>query len=315
MTGSALLGGTTRFAALGTTALVCVTDSRATTAAAAQLRADLTALDVACSRFRVDSEIRALERTAGTPVAVGAVLGRVLDAALRAAELTDGAVDPTIGHAMAAAGYDRDFAQLPSDAPAARPHPVAGWWRIHWDPARQEVLLPRGIRLDVGATAKALAADEAAARIAARIGCGALVALGGDVAVAGPPPAGGWRIAVADDHADPTTSSATATPVVTIAAGGVATSGTTRRRWRRGGEPMHHILDPRTGVPVRGSWRTVTVAAASCLDANTASTAAIVRGTAAPAWLRERDLPARLVAADGAVVTVAGWPARTEVRA
>ncbi|HEV7627251.1 MAG TPA: FAD:protein FMN transferase, partial [Streptomyces sp.] len=72
---------------------------------------------------------------------------------------------------------------------------------------------------------------------------------------------------------------------------------------------MHHIVDPRTGAPAEGGWRTVSVAARSCVDANTATTASIVLGPAAPGWLSERRLPARLVADDGTAHTVAGWPA------
>jgi thiamine biosynthesis lipoprotein len=90
--------------------------------------------------------------------------------------------------------------------------------------------------------------------------------------------------------------------------GGVATSSTLSRTWYRAGQRMHHLLDPATALPVRALWRTVTVAAATCLEANTASTAAIVKGTAGAAWLAATGLPARLVAADGRVRTVNDWP-------
>ena len=71
---------------------------------------------------------------------------------------------------------------------------------------------------------------------------------------------------------------------------------------------MHHILDPRTGMPVRAGWRTVSVAAATCAEANIATTAAIVRGDGAAAWLSALGLPARLVDRAGHVRTVGGWP-------
>jgi thiamine biosynthesis lipoprotein len=71
---------------------------------------------------------------------------------------------------------------------------------------------------------------------------------------------------------------------------------------------MHHILDPRSGEPARTPWRTVSVAAATCADANVASTAAIVLGDDAPGWLAERNLPARLVRLDGTVSVQGGWP-------
>jgi FAD:protein FMN transferase len=168
------------------------------------------------------------------------------------------------------------------------------------------VVPPRGLSLDRGATAKALAADRIAARVASALGCGAMVSLGGDVAVAGEAVAGGWRIGLGEDHevalVDPDA-------VVSIVDGALATSGTTRRAWRRGGRTVHHIVDPRTGDAASRRWRAVTVAARSCVEANTASTAAVVLGAGAPAWLTDRGLPARLVGSDGAVVTTAGWPA------
>ena len=96
--------------------------------------------------------------------------------------------------------------------------------------------------------------------------------------------------------------------MVTIHDGGLATSSTAARRWRRGGDILHHILDPRTGRPAAPVWRTVSVAAATCADANTAATAAIIRGRQAIGWLTGLGLPARLVALDGTVRTLADWP-------
>ena len=101
--------------------------------------------------------------------------------------------------------------------------------------------------------------------------------------------------------------------VVAIRSGGLATSSTAARRWRRGGDVLHHILDPRSGLPAAPVWRTVSVAAATCTDANIASTAAIIRGEAAPAWLAGLGLAARLVAESGAVLTLGGWPANRPI--
>ena len=72
---------------------------------------------------------------------------------------------------------------------------------------------------------------------------------------------------------------------------------------------MHHVLDPRSGLPAREVWRTVTVAASSCVEANTASTVSLILGEQAPVWLEDRGLPARLVRVDGSVLVVGGWPA------
>jgi thiamine biosynthesis lipoprotein len=309
---------TTVFPALGTTARVLVTDPSALDEAGDLLRAEVDAFDLACSRFRADSEISRLHREPGREVRVSPLLADALQAALRAAWLTGGLVDPTVGAAVCALSYDRDFAKIVNDTndsaevsagPAAIPAP--GWHRVLFDAERAIVVLPRGIQLDLGATAKALAADRAALAIARRTGCGVLVNLGGDLATAGLAPPGGWRIAVGDDHAtaaEPTGASVEPTAIITLTDGGLATSGVARRSWRRGGRTVHHLVDPRTGDIVQPCWRTVSVAAKSCVDANAASTAAMVLASGAPAWLATRRLPARLVALDGLVGSVAGWP-------
>jgi thiamine biosynthesis lipoprotein len=233
------------------------------------------------------------------------VLLEALAVALRAAELTDGAVDPTVGLALLRAGYDRDFAAMGAgSAPRPDVRVVRATWRdVTVDRARGLVTLPPGVRLDLGATAKALAADRAAvAAVEATGGVGVLVSLGGDLAVAGPEPLDGWLVKVAEDHrAAPDAPGQT----ITIRSGGLATSSVTVRRWDAA---AHHIIDPATGRPAAAPWRTVSVAAASCVDANVASTAAIVRGADAPGWLASCGLPARLVARDGAVLTLGGWP-------
>jgi thiamine biosynthesis lipoprotein ApbE len=187
---------------------------------------------------------------------------------------------------------------------------IPGWRNMSLD--GRILTLPPGAELDLGATAKAWAADRSAQRIAHRLGCGVLVGLGGDIAVSGPPPQHGWRIRVQDVTGNPDDDPVGPYALVAIAKGGLATSSTAARRWRRGGDVLHHILDPRTGLPAAPVWRTVSVAAGTCVDANAASTAAIVRGRDAMSWLARNLLPARLVDTKGAVFTVAGWPASEE---
>ena len=303
-------------AGAGWTALGCwvhlvVTDRAALEAARSMLAADLADLDAACSRFRADSELAALDRAQGLPVRLSPLLANAVAVALRAAELTDGDVDPTVGEAIVAAGYDRDFSLVPPDGPPLNlvVKAVPGWRQVRLDPATRTLAMPAGIRLDLGATAKAWAADRAAARIAAELGAGVLVGLGGDIAVAGQAPPGGWRIRVQDVTGRPEDVPEGPATVVAITSGGLATSSTTARRWRRGGNVLHHILDPRTGLPPAPVWRTISVTAATCADANAASTAAIIRGSQAPGWLAATGLPARLVDVSGRVKTVAGWPA------
>jgi thiamine biosynthesis lipoprotein len=228
-------------------------------------------------------------------VRLSPLLAEAVATALRAARLTGGAVDPTAGGAVVAAGYDRDFAALRPRARAAAVR-VPGWRVVKL--GARTLRMPAGVTLDLGATAKALAADRAARAAASAAGCGVLVSLGGDLATAGP--ASRWRVRVTDDHAADDGGE-----TVEIAGGGLATSSTTVRRWAGG----HHIVDPATGAPAAAPWRTVSVAAATCVDANVASTAAIVLGAGAPGWLAERRLPARLCARDGEITRVAGWPA------
>lgn len=305
--------GKDSFDVFGTTAVLLVTVPRVLASARGAADRVLAEVDAAASRFRPDSELSRLNAAAGARVSVSPIFAELLAAALRAARLTGGDVDPTCGRALAGLGYDRDFAELRAagDAPprlTGAVGPIPGWTTLHLDEGTRQAWLERGAQVDLGATAKAWAADRCAEQIAATLDCGALVSLGGDVAVAGPPPADGWPVRVTDDHAAPPDALDAPGQTVTISSGGLATSSTTVRAWTVGGRPVHHIIDPATGEPARSCWRTVSVAAGSCTDANTASTASIIRGPAAPGWLRELGLPARLVRLDGSVETTAGWP-------
>jgi thiamine biosynthesis lipoprotein len=294
--------------ALGTTAIVVVRRPECLPKARAALVRELHAVDLACSRFRADSELVRLNRKAGHAVEVGPYLLTALEVALAAAEATDGAVDPTVGKALRLAGYDRTFALVrlrDGRLVHVSAAPGGGWRRIEIDRERRTVRIPEGIEVDLGANAKALAADRAARAAANETGDSVVVSLGGDVAVAGAAPQDGWSVGLADDHAAPFPDGG---PAVSIRSGGVATSGTSVRNWATASGRAHHIIDPRTGTPAVTPWRTVSVAAASCVDANTASTAAVVLGETAPQWLAVRRLPARLVREDGEVVRVAGWP-------
>ncbi|MGE5286637.1 MAG: FAD:protein FMN transferase [Micromonosporaceae bacterium] len=296
--------------AIGTMVRLVVTDPARLETARRLLTSYLAALDLACSRFRDDSELAAAERAGGTPVRVSEVLADAVGVALYAAEITDGDVDPTVATAMADLGYDRDFELMAKDGPpirlSVRHRP--SWRDVRLDRHTRMLTIPDGIRLDLGATAKARASDRAAQRLADRLGCGVLVSLGGDIAVGGEPPEGGWRVRVQDITGHPDDPPSGPAAVVAITAGGLATSGIAARRWRRGTVTLHHILDPRSGLPVTPVWRTVSVAADSAFYANVASTTAIIRGEAAVTWLENLRLPARLVKVDGTVQSVAGWP-------
>jgi thiamine biosynthesis lipoprotein ApbE len=319
------LHAVTRWEALGTSAVLALTRAGALPAARAIVERELDLIDRACSRFRTDSDLSRVNARAGHTVKVDPLLIEALEVALRAAQLTGGDVDPTVGVALELAGYDRDWRLLepvpangrvdraPHDpvvrTPRVRAHVRAGWQAIRLNRALATVAIPRGVKLDLGATAKAWAADRASRAVHEATGAGALLSLGGDIATAGAPPAGGWRVHVTDDHrAGPDAPGQR----IAIQSGGLATSSTAVRRWSHRGQTMHHLIDPATGAPARGPWRTVSVAAIDCTDANIASTAALVRGASAPRWLRELNLPARLVSNAGEVLTVGSWPAEAQ---
>jgi thiamine biosynthesis lipoprotein len=307
--------------ALGTSVVLQVTNLHALARARAIVERELRAIDWACSRFRPNSDLQRANAGAGRFVDVDPLLIEAVEVALRAAVLTDGDVDPTVGNALMLAGYDRDWTLLESPAdgfaeeeappPAITARVTPGWRAVELDRERAAIRIPTGVRLDLGATAKAWVADRAAAAVHAATGAGSLIGLGGDIATAGAAPEEGWRIYVTDDHRRvPGDQGQT----ISIRSGGIATSSTTARRWRHEGRTQHHIIDPTTGAPVAASWRTVSVAAETCLDANIASTAALIRAEEAPAWLGQVGLPARLVGNDGAVRLVGDWPAERDSR-
>jgi thiamine biosynthesis lipoprotein len=260
---------TISFPALGTSAQLTLADDAFAPEAAALMRRRLYDIDRAASRFRPDSEVVLVEALGG-PRRVSALLAGAVHTALAAARETAGLVDPTVHQGATGA-----------------------WRRVELDPHRRILDVPPGLQIDVGATGKALMADRIAREVARASGGAVLVSLGGDIACAG---SGSWDIGVADDH-----RAAVPDEVIQIHGGGVATSSTVVR--------PGHIIDPASGEPVASPWRTVTVAARSCVAANTASTAAIVVGDDAPRWLSARGMTARLVAIDGSVVHVGGWPA------
>lgn len=300
--------------ALGTGVGLVVVGADAHDAARAAVEAQLAEFDAACSRFREDSELTAVNAAGGSAVRVSGVLIDALEVALRAAALTGGRVDPTVGGVLVLSGYDRDFPEVRgSRVRRLRAGRVPGWRVVELDRRSSTVRVPAGVRLDLGATAKALAADRAAGRAlrAAQV-TGVLVNLGGDIATAGDAPAGGWPVRVADSHR---AGAGQPGQTLSIASGGLSTSSTTVRRWRRRGGEVHHIVDPSSGAPAAGPWRTVSVAASTCVDANIASTAAIVLGPRARAWLEDAGLPARLVSVGGEVELTSGWPAADAVAA
>lgn len=269
----------------------------------------MTAVESACSRFSSDSELSRL--APGVATRVSPVLVELMRTALQAAHATGGLVDPALGRAEEAIGY-----RVSMDgrlAPAATGDGADTGWRIHGEADWRAITLdgdrltvPADVTVDLGATAKAWAADRIAAECAARLGCGALVSLGGDIATAESPKRTSWNVVVQDTPADP------ADWIVLCGTGGVATSSVQHRTWLWHGLPVHHLLHPISGLPVRSRWTHATVIGASCVQANTWSTAALVAGEAAPDLLRRHGITARLVDRRHRVCTTGAWPGAAE---
>jgi thiamine biosynthesis lipoprotein len=239
--------------------------------------------DARFSRFSPASELSRMNAAAGSPTVVSPDFARALDAALGLVTATAGLVDPTVGAALLAAGYDRDFGTgLDRAEPAGAPRPGRPA-DVRLD--GRLLLIPRHTVLDLNGVVKAMAVDDAAALLD-----GGWVSAGGDLACRGPVdvglPGGG---------------------AVRLESGAIATSGSGRRRWLRAGRVQHHLIDARTGAPAVSVWEQVSAAGATCLDADAAARSAFLLSADGPAWLDERGIPGRFVGADGTIVANAAW--------
>ena len=258
-------------------------------------------VDRACSRYRTDSEIGRLALDFPAAVVVSEVLARIIADALAGAVLTDGLVDPTVGSLLQELGWvAAGSASMPLSVTTR-----ATWRDVQLDGST--VVAPAGVRFDFGATGKATARDLIIERaMADGIDAGALVSLGGDIATSRAAPEHGWVIEVQDLPGDPSV-------LVTLSDGAaIATSSTRRRRLPSRPGPSSHIIDPRTAAPAADTWGAVTAIAGSCAHANSATTASVVLGVAAPAWLETRGIAARLLRPDGDVVCTSHWPRAKE---
>lgn len=325
------------FDAIGTTCRVLVTDPRHLEAAERITRAHLANLDEAVSRFRDDSELMRITRAArfgAVRAEVSPIFAECLRAALRTAALTEGLVTPTVGAALIANGYDADIEIVrarttlasptratapgmttePGMPPApgmttapARETRVPSYEQVELDGTT--LRLPKGIELDFGASAKAWAADMIARDLGERlIFGGVLVNLGGDLAVGGELPPGGWNIGIEDHQHD-------VDQWVRSTGQAFATSSTQLRRWGGTAAARHHIIDPRTGESADVVWSKVTCAAANAVEANAASTASIILGHEAPNWLCDNAIAARLDGLHGEIFYTPGFPVDQEMAA
>ncbi|HET6738699.1 MAG TPA: FAD:protein FMN transferase [Kribbella sp.] len=284
------------------TVRLTVDDPAVLGAACGELKALMDRVDKAASRFRSDSELSIVNHRAGALVPVSRLLVELVDVSLVAAQVSGGAVDPTVGPAVIAAGYDADIETVRRrfPEPLADSGLVVGWREVRLNRKLALLGVPEGSALDLGASAKAWTADRAANVLSRRYGCAVLVEIGGDLRAAGVPTKP-WVITVAERAGDPGV-------LVTLSHGGLTTSTRTVRRWQTPTGYAHHVIDPRTGSPADGKYRTASVWAPTAVRANTFSTALVATGDAALGRLKLAGHPARLIDADGDVTELSGWP-------
>lgn len=244
------------------------------------------------SRFRPDSGLSRLNAAAGQgPQTVSPLLWTALSHALAAARQTQGLFDPTVLGPLRAAGYDRSF-ELLANGKGRQESPVTpcwGWQAVHLFDSARQVELPAGIGVDLGGIAKGWTVDRVAVSLAEH--GPALVDAGGDIRAVGAPGGQPWPVAVQDPFDE-----ARDRAVLALAGGAVATSSIGRRRWQRNGQPMHHLIDPRTGQPSDSDLHTVTVLADTAEEAEVAAKTVLMLGTeAGAAWLERRNLPGLLI--------------------
>ncbi|HET8697984.1 MAG TPA: FAD:protein FMN transferase [Gammaproteobacteria bacterium] len=229
------------------------------------------------SRYRTDNVVHEINTAEGRAVQVDEETARLIDYAAQLFELSDGRFDITSGVLRKAWRFDGSD-RVPSRAAVDALLAKVGWRRVRW--RRPEIALEPGMQIDFGGIGKEYAADRAAA-LASALWDRCLVNFGGDLRATGPS-AGGrpWRVGI-EALADP----AHAAKEIDLAQGALATSGDARRFLLKDGKRLGHILDPRTGWPVQGAPRSVTVAASTCTEAGMLATFALLHGADAEAFL------------------------------
>ena len=248
-------------------------------AAAAEARR----IEAKFSRYRVDSVASRINAADGEPTSVDAETAGLLELAARCHALSDGLFDVTAGVLRRVWRFDGSD-RLPSRAQVKALLPLVGWQKLRWEPPW--LTLPAGMEIDFGGLGKEYAVDRCLDLIAAATAAPCLVNFGGDLRVSGPRPGDQpWRIAIED----PTRPE---TPLLNLdlRRGAVATSGDSRRFLLRHGRRYAHVLNPRTGWPVSGAPRSVSVAAPSCLEAGLHATLALLHGRRAAAYLEVQGL-------------------------
>ncbi len=229
------------------------------------------------SRYRDDSVIGALNRSEGVAVALDPETTLLMQFAARCHELSDGAFDITSGVLRRAWRFDAN-AQMPDAAQVEALRARVGFERLRFEDG--SLVVPPGMELDLGGIGKEYAVDCALALVTREFDGAALVNFGGDLAANREPPGGPWKVGVERPGAH-----GEARLLLDFSRGGLATSGDTHRFFEHAGKRYGHILDVRTGSPVEGAPRSVTVAAGSCLEAGMIATLAMLQGAGAEEFL------------------------------
>lgn len=235
------------------------------------------------SRYRSDSVIAKIN--AGVPVTVDPETRGLLDYAGQCFALSNGLFDITSGVLRRAWKFDGSD-RLPAPSQVETLRSLVGWKKVSWNPPA--IVLPAGMEIDLGGIAKEYAVDRALALARAETDEPVLVNFGGDLAVSGPRRGGQrWKVAIASVEADDKMAG-----LIELTEGALATSGDARRFLLKDGVRYGHILDPRTGWPVRGAPRSVTVAAATCVEAGMTATLTMLRGSRAERFLKREGVRA-----------------------
>ncbi len=275
---------TGRFTAMASPCeLLMDVDKRSLATALLQQAADeAIRIEHAFSRYRDDNIIHRIHHAAGKPVEVDEETARLLDYAAHCYDISDGLFDITSGILRRVWQFNGGD-QLPSQQQVSELLPFIGWHHVSWK--NPTITLPVGMEIDLGGIGKEYTADRIAlllhnTLLAQGIDAGLLVNLGGDISVTGPRrDGGGWQIGLEDG-----------TQQFQLSRGGLATSGDTRRFLEKAGMRYSHVLDPRTGWPVRDAPSTVTVVANTCTDAGILSTLALLHGAEAESFLHEQHV-------------------------
>ncbi len=245
------------------------------------------------SRYRDDSVVARLHAGRNTWQWVDEETALLLDFAAQCHALSGGLFDITSGVLRQAWRFDGSE-RVPTAAAVTALLPRVGWHRLRWQ--RPRLWLPEGMELDFGGIGKEYAVDRTLARLRADTPAPMLVNFGGDLACSGPRADGSaWQVGIEQ----PGTAAAAA--VLNLRTGALATSGDARRFVLHQGRRLGHVLDPRTGWPVEGAPRSVTVAAPSCVEAGMLSTMALLQGPGAAAWLLQLGVPHALIDDGGRV--------------